>query len=306
MADRALAHSRDLGPAFTAGVVTTALTLSGAWLLSPNVRVFSWYINYIIPVGAMLAGALAGSGYALGFWRCGVRVSGRLLWCVVLLQVVAWGLARYLDYLSLVKQVPDLGRVGFWAYFDHATRQISMNEVGRSRPGDRLGVLGYGVRLAEVVGFVGASTLPAWILGQRPYCESCARYLRVKVIGSIPAGVKVRRVKKAEEEDYAAAHSDAAEAALARLAELTELADGSGDRELFAKLAGLGQSARKDKLTGCIEVELAHCPSCMRGAVATRIYRHEGGVAVLKATGDLVSLNDSERTQALLNELEVG
>src|SRR4051812_26512742 len=75
------------------GIITSVLALAGVYWLSKNTTEFhimGWYANYVIPVGAIIVGLAAGSGYGIASWISGVRISRKLLLVVVLLQTAAY------------------------------------------------------------------------------------------------------------------------------------------------------------------------------------------------------------------------
>src|SRR5438045_3862552 len=75
------------------GLITTALALLGIYLLDRNtdgVHIMGWYANYVIPAGALLVGIAASSGYGVGSWFSGIRITRSLLWTMCVLQVIAY------------------------------------------------------------------------------------------------------------------------------------------------------------------------------------------------------------------------
>ena len=86
-----------------AGVVTTTLALLGVWWLDNNTTDFNimgWYGNYVIPAGALIVGAVAGSGYGIASYltgsESGAACSGRC-WpcsCLLMLPPSTWSSAR--------------------------------------------------------------------------------------------------------------------------------------------------------------------------------------------------------------------
>src|SRR5262245_22630652 len=83
------------------GLITSALALAGVYWLNKNTddfNIMGWYADYIIPVGAVIVGFAAGSGYGLASWYTGVRISRWLLVTVLLLQAVSYVAAEYVEY----------------------------------------------------------------------------------------------------------------------------------------------------------------------------------------------------------------
>ena len=81
------------------GLATTAATLPMRYVLDgQGAHVMGKYANKVLPIGALCAGILSGTGYGLAAWLTGVRVRTSLLWTIALLQFVAYGAAEYLQY----------------------------------------------------------------------------------------------------------------------------------------------------------------------------------------------------------------
>jgi len=120
----------------SAGLATTVLTLGIVYLL--GAQVMGWYVNYIIPAGAIFVGLCAGLGYGLGSWFTGAKISGRLLLMVVILQVIAYFGAQYLDYVMLRAAVGV--PFSFLEYFDFVTRSFAWEDNGQ--PGQPFGAWG--------------------------------------------------------------------------------------------------------------------------------------------------------------------
>src|SRR5687767_7320502 len=88
------------------GLITSALTLAGVYWLNANTTDFAimgWYANYVLPVGAVLVGLAAGSGYGIASWMTGVRISRQLMLTVVLLQTVMYFAAEYVEYRDVMR-----------------------------------------------------------------------------------------------------------------------------------------------------------------------------------------------------------
>ena len=80
------------------GLATTAAALAGVWFAGQHdVNIMGWYANYVIPAGAILVGLAASSGYGLGSYVTGTKVSGRLLVMVLALLTASYFAAKYLQ-----------------------------------------------------------------------------------------------------------------------------------------------------------------------------------------------------------------
>src|SRR5262249_23664204 len=149
-------------------------------------NIMGWYGDYIIPIGALLIGVVASSGYGIASWFSGVRIHRWLLALILFLGLFAYFAAHYIEFRSQGPLVPrDTGApVTFPEYFHAMT--ITMAWKSESKPPssyrlpgmgpqqqeeepETLGKWGYLVRLGELVGFVGGSLIAPAILLAHPY-----------------------------------------------------------------------------------------------------------------------------------------
>lgn len=295
-------RAQDYGPVTTWGLATTAITLFGVWLLAPHVAVLGFYLSYVIPIGAILVGALAGSGYALGSLRSGIRATNGLLWAIVLIQACAFVLGSYLEFRQLVSAAPNFSDLSFWNYVDQSARTMSFSEAGRSGRGSRLGVFGYAFKLLDLVGFASASVIPLLILRHtRTYCEACGVYRKRSTLGVIEAGVKRVKIPKDAPEEVVAEHSARLQAGVEKASEMTAWAE-AGDWERVIdtiRTHAPGQRAKR-KLMGYVDLRLEHCPSCEAATLFGDGHVFNGQVPVLAVSGAVLVSTDPSTTRALL------
>src|SRR6185295_12313485 len=86
------------------GLASTAATLLGVYLLNvftDDFNIMGWYANYVLPVGAIMVGVAASSGYGLASWLTGIKITKSLLWIVLALQVAAYFVAQFIEFQSL-------------------------------------------------------------------------------------------------------------------------------------------------------------------------------------------------------------
>jgi hypothetical protein len=283
------------------GIATSAATLFGLYLLSqrwPEFQPMGFYVNLVLPVGALLVGLIAGSGYGIASWLTGSKIGKVTLLAVVLLQVWAYFMAQNLEFRTLVENqkniladlkmtdddgnevavpqelIDELTPSSFWEYFDATTRSFAFNDR-QGNPGPALGTWGYLVRLAEVVGFALGGLIAPAILMACPYCESCSVYMKSKQLGVLPAGIEPRKIKKADA-DGTAAYEQEIGTALAEgqaLAAATLDAGEAGDAAAVADLLAEHGPAKKaiNKATARTELHLRRCPRCNGGALVAKI-----------------------------------
>jgi hypothetical protein len=163
------------------GLVSTALALMGVYYMAAHgTNLLGYNLYYVIPAGAFLVGLVASSGFGVGAWVAGRRVDGWLFAVVVATLLVGYFGGEYLVFRSL----EGSEGVGFWSYFDLTTRAIHF----RNKEG--LGTAGYLFRAVEILGFVAGGLGATVVLGARPYCQQCHRYLRRKIVAFVePAQV---------------------------------------------------------------------------------------------------------------------
>lgn len=233
--------------------------------------VMGWYANFIIPVGALLVGMTAASGYGLAAWGTGLKMSRRLSWSVAGQLALSYFIAQYEEFRLVTPADSDLG---FWAWFDAATRAFSWKSRGDGY-GSSLGVLGYGLRVLELTGFVGGGMLVPLILSAKPYCEPCRTYKRTRTIAVLPAGARQRVFGSPPETEELAAF----EAGVAHLNAIFSAAR-SGDRarleDEIRTRGPLGEQRDARKHTGHINVDLVRCPRCADGALTASLVQGTG------------------------------
>ena len=94
------------------GVITSVVALAGVYWLGKNTddfHIMGWYANYVIPVGAMIVGVAAASGYAVASWLTGTRISRGLLLAVLVLQTGAYVTAEYVEYRDVMDGLRQRG-----------------------------------------------------------------------------------------------------------------------------------------------------------------------------------------------------
>jgi hypothetical protein len=249
------------------GLLTTASTLAVVRQLElDGVVVMGWYADYVLPVGALLVGICATSGYAIGSWVGGREISGALLGAVVALSVLAYAGDQHVDYRAdLANQGVSTSELGFLAWYDLVTRSFQWEEHGQV--GDALGGWGYLLRLGEVVGFVGGGLLAPAALRARPYCEACQQYHRSRAVVTIPAGAR----PKGWTEDrgaWTATHDERRRRGLELANELVaaaQVGDAARVRGVVARAGVEPGGDRPNRLHERIVVRLYHCRGCASG-----------------------------------------
>lgn len=254
-----------------AGGATSLVALGAVYaLVHAEVNVMGWYVNGIIPAGAILVGLLAASGYAVAAWWVGLRMTKPLIWSVVGQLTLAYLVAQYEEYLYAI---PD-GRIGFFEYYDLWTRSFAFSDSSGKR-GEALGVLGYGLRLLEVVGFVAGGAWGPIILRAKPYCDACRAYKKERTHFRLVAGVPFKMLGRFDKDE----HAKQQQAALDGLPSVFTAA-ASGDRrqldQAVAALPDAGTARKAMKLSGHVVVETVRCPRCAAGTLRAALIQGQG------------------------------
>lgn len=264
------------------GLASSGLTLGLLAMISsrwPDVQIMGWYWLFIVPIGAILVGIAAGSGYGIASWLTNAKIGKQLLLIVILLQVCSYALAQYEEYKSARPQLAAMGMdMSFAEYFDATTRSITFRPRD-GKPGAEMGIWGYAFRILEVVGFaLGGLVVPAAMM-VKPYCDDCRSYMKTTKQGVLPAGMAPRKIRSRDHEGQAEYQREVAET----LAEGRELIErlgqwvAAGDSEAIAQCLEQhrGEAKQIEKQTARTRVVLEHCPRCDRGhLVATLVAGH--------------------------------
>ncbi len=253
------------------GLLTTALALFGVYLLdtrTEDFHIMGWYANYVIPIGAILVGIVASSGYGLASWLSGVKITRGLLWTVLVLQLAAYFAAQYIEFANL-KLVHHDGRpVGFFEYFDLAARSFAWKQKDGSM-GQPLGAWGYAIRGLEILGFAAGGLIVPVLLRKAPYCQACQRYMRTQQLGVVPASVPVKKVKKSDADGlatYQAEQEQAFAGAKQTWEKLSQLATSNQAPEFRKVLAELEPGKKQAaKLPQRLSLQLVSCARCQGG-----------------------------------------
>src|SRR3954451_13699871 len=125
-------EGRSYLPGGISGLITSVLALVGGDVLDVSANDFhimGWYADYVLPVGAVIVGVVAASGYGLGSWFSGVKITRNLVWIVLALQVAAYFGAQYIEFknLHLIHRANDTP-VGFFEYYDAVARSFAWQQ----------------------------------------------------------------------------------------------------------------------------------------------------------------------------------
>jgi len=265
------------------GLVTTGLALLGVYVLdarTEDFHIMGWYANYILPIGAILVGVAASSGYGLASWFSGIKITRSLLWLILALQLLAYFAAQYIEFKSLHLVHRSTGvPVGFIEYFDKTARLFAWKQDNGS-PGTPMGVWGYAFRGLEILGFAAGGLIVPLVLRKQPYCQTCQRYMRTRQLGLVPASVPVKKVKKSDTTGlaaYEAEQQQALDRGKQTVETLQQHAAGAKAADFQKILAELQPGKRTAaKLPGRFSLQLVHCNRCYAGRFVVNLLLGQG------------------------------
>ena len=252
------------------GLATTALALVGVYVLDAKTdfHIMGWYANYILPIGAVLVGVAASSGYGLASWFSGIKITRSLLWIVLALQLAAYFATQYIGFKSLNLVHRNGAPVGFVEYFDVMARSFAWKQDNGS-PGKPLGAWGYAFRGLEIVGFAAGGLIVPLVLRKKPYCQACQRYMRTRQLGLAPASVPVKKVKKSDAVGLAAYEAEQQQAfdrGKQTVEALQQHAAGAKTADFQKILTELEPGKKQTaKLPKRFSLQLVHCNRCYAG-----------------------------------------
>lgn len=162
------------------GMATSAAVAYGSYYAARqfNFAFYTWMANFIIPVGAIICGAVAAIGYWAGSRIFHHRPTRFLLLNMVLVSVGTFFSIHHLDYshayagerpLSDVMPFTDYLK----AVIEHMSYRTSSGDSGTPT---ELGMLGWGVAALQIAGFSLGGFIVYGMLTAIPYCDRCSKY----------------------------------------------------------------------------------------------------------------------------------
>jgi hypothetical protein len=303
----AAGRGRGAGIVLLAGAITTVLALLGVWWLDNNTtdfHVMGWYADYVLPIGAMLVGLAAGSGYGIASYLTGFRIRRGVLTLVLALQLGGYFAAQFLEFRSLTREGPLVDEAGetitFARYYHLRAVSFAWNDHGK--PGQPLGGWGYFFVALGVVGFALGGMLAPAILLKAPYCESCQLYMKSHGLALVPASVPKRRVSRKDAEGQAAFKDEqdraarGADTVLGQVGELAARGDAFGIKTALAAYPIRGGEARRiDRLPARLRLRLVGCRACSDGYIQPAMITGQGRAIRVQALAQLPLRADAVR-----------
>jgi hypothetical protein len=145
---------------------------------------YSFTLFFIVPVGAILSGFLAASGYYLAFAIFKARPTKMILLVIVSISTGTFFLVQYLDYHYLrLDGQPVSNMITFPTYLSAVLQHMSLSfRIGGASLGSTgsMGTFGYVVAALHILGFSLGGFAVYGVVASNPYCERCSRYLSFK------------------------------------------------------------------------------------------------------------------------------
>jgi ABC-type Co2+ transport system permease subunit len=136
----------------------------------------------VIPVGALLSGFAAASGYYFGAKLFHHQPTRLLLCNMISVAITTYFLLNYLNYSLMQIKGQQVSRlISFGQYIGVVLRHQSMEfRIRGAKLGETgdLGSLGYVMAVLQVLGFAVRGLCVYWHLRAAPYCEACGKYLK--------------------------------------------------------------------------------------------------------------------------------
>ena len=234
------------------GLVTSVLTALLLWIVEWqfDFGIYTLSVLFVIPIGAIVSGCAAASGYYLGAVWLEVRPGWSLLVSMVAISTACFFLIYHLSYTSL--EITHEGKtyrvaevIAFSDFLDGSIRNMTLGRVSDNNADKAaLGSWGYLFAVLQILGFALGGGAVWFFLRSKMYCESCSRYLK-------RFSRQNHFVRTGEEIDE-------------RMQALTE----GSIRQWEQHVEGLGQPKAQKGLHYDLQVTDMRCPACDLRAVS--------------------------------------
>jgi hypothetical protein len=248
---------------YLCGLGTSALVLYGAHRLAESgTYVMGWYVNGILPAGAILIGLLSGAGYAIGSYLLETKLSRAFVLGMLVTGFFDYWAAEYLAYQRLLEAhgaSPDA--LSFFSYIQSITENMTFSTSGSSSPGSALGAAGYFFKLLELGGFMLGTMLPSAGLRSLPYCRRCQLYLKTARVGYLESAAPKEAVFDAPRKQRAALLGEAMQQVTGAALELVRPIPAASYEQALAIVSELNPKHLR-KSAAQVELTLRKCPRC--------------------------------------------
>lgn len=189
MSEDVLGVSREL-LIMIGGVVTSIATagLNAVIVRYSDFNFLSLSFWLIVPVGALIGGVAAASGYYVTALWTHTMPSRRFLLEMVGIGISTWILGQWLAYATLRFEdgTPVSRYASFWEYFrfhaEHMKLRLGFRGNMNLATTGELGVLGYVREALQLAGFI-VGGLAVWaFLSGKEVCDGCRKYAKVRML----------------------------------------------------------------------------------------------------------------------------
>jgi hypothetical protein len=198
--ERSAAVTRANWAVLQTGLITSGLAMFGVYVLATRINdlhLMGTYWPRYVPMGALVVGLIAGSGYVLASWWFGVQVTVRMLLVILLLQLGVFFASHYADFETLDLVYRDTGdAVTFRTYFHYTTVRLGTSDDFAPSPPP---LRGYLIRTGEALVFSLGGLVSVLVLFGRPKCGACGGLLRRRTLGTIAAPAPPDLIKRLED-----------------------------------------------------------------------------------------------------------
>lgn len=249
---------------YICGVGTSILVL---WLVNylnekHDFNIMGWYINAIIPGGALIVGIASGLGYAAASRLLQVKLSKAFVWGMITTALFDYVAAQYVTYTHIIENlhIPQ-ERYGFIDYIREICEGMSFRSSHSSESGSSLGMWGYAFKALEMGGYALGAMLPSLTVFGMPYCRKCQRYLKTYRTGHIHSPQLWSNVKKLRKKERLALLQDAVQALSERANQISDRIAETSLADTDAAVAALDSTVLKDAAAR-ITFNLMKYPGC--------------------------------------------
>jgi len=162
------------------GLFTVVAAAIGDVLIAraTSVDLFSYMVLFVMPVGAVIVGLAAASGYYFGALYLQKTPRWSLLFQMVLNAAIAQCLIYYIGYSMLVVDgIKATDAMSFGQYLDAVLTKAHYVSK-RGEDGGEVGSLGYWIAADQFIGVLLGGMAFFLVLIEKPVCRACRRYLR--------------------------------------------------------------------------------------------------------------------------------
>lgn len=249
---------------YFSGLGTSALVL---WLVhylnaSHQFNIMGWYVNGILPAGALGVGVLSGLGYAIASHYLQVKLTRGFVIGMLTTAVLDYIAAQYLTYTQILDQFHlSADRYTFLDYIRRICEGMAFKDEHSDKLGSPLGAWGYLFKLLEMGGYALGAMVPSATVLKMPYCQKCQKYLLPHRIGHLRSPDSWATVKRLGRKDRQAVLQRVAGALLERVRPLAASLAVTPLAETESAIAALEMAASNDAAARVV-FTLKKCPTC--------------------------------------------